>query len=121
MLPHELHKGGFMIFGSYMKEVCDPFDVSVRIQDFVPSWRLFYNLRESRYEVHDIESGEWRTLVSVLPFDRIDQRTIDYLKKHRKDRFGKIMREIDDNNADIARRQITRAQLALEDSLRKHT
>ena len=110
-----------MIFGSFMKEFCDPFDVYLRIRDFVPSWRLFYNMRKDRYEIHDIESGEWHTCVSVLPFSQIDSRTIDYLRKHRKERFGKIMREIDITNADIARRQITRAQLALEESLRKNS
>ena len=110
-----------MIFPTYMKEVQDSFDVYLRIQDFVPSWRLFYNMRRDRYEIHDIESGEWHTCVSVLPFDQIDSRTIDYLKKHRKHRFGKIMREIEDNNADIARRELTRAQLALEQSLRNNS
>ena len=110
-----------MIFKTYMKEVEDPFDVYLRSRDFVPSWRLIYNMREDRYEIHDIDSGDWHTCVSVLPFSSIDQRTIDYLRKHRKDRFGKIMREIDDNNADIARRQITRAQIAFEKSLRNNT
>lgn len=110
-----------MIYASNMEEVCDPFDVYLRIQDLVPSWRIFYNKRKDRYEVHDTESGEWHTLVSVLPFDRIDQRTVDYLKRNSKVHFGKIMRQIEDNNADIARRQLTRAQLALESALKKHS
>ena len=110
-----------MIYTSFMEEVCDPFDVYLRIQDLVPSWRIFWNRRKERYEVHDICSGEWHTLVSVLPFDAIDQRTVDYLKRTNKVHFGKIIRDIEDNNADIARRQITNAQMALESALKKYS
>lgn len=110
-----------MIFKSYMEEVEDPFDVFLRIRDLVPSWRLFWNRRKERFEVHDTESGEWHTLVSVLPFDQIDQRTVDYLRRSHISRFGKIMKEIEDNNADIARRQMLVREDALEYGLRRNT
>ena len=110
-----------MIYKKYMEEVKDPFDVYLRIRDFVPSWRIFWNRRKERFEVHDIESGEWYTLVSVLPFDAIDQRTVDYLRKNRRCHFGKIMRDIEENNADLVRRQMLQREDALEYCLRKNT
>ena len=110
-----------MIFKSYMEEIKDPFDVYLRIQDFVSSWRIFWNRRKNRFEVHDVQSGEWHTLVSVLPFDQIDQRTVDYLKKQHISRFGKIMNEIEENNKDIARRQMLVREDALEYSLKSAT
>ena len=105
----------------YMDPVRDPLDVHLRLRDFVKSWRLFYNRRKDRFEVHDIESNEWHSLVSVLPFQEIDQRTIDYLAKHRRRHFGKIMQEIEENNADIVRRQMCERSLALERELRKQS
>ena len=110
-----------MIYKKYMEEIEDPFDVYMRIRDIVPSWRIFWNRRESRYEVHDIESGQWHTLVSVLPFETIDQRTVDYLKRNNRVHFGKVMRQIEENNADIVRRSMQKCSLGLEEALKHNS
>ena len=109
-----------MIF-QYLDPVEDPLDVHLRIRDFVPSWRLFFNKRKHRYEVHDIKSGEWHTLVSVLPFDQIDARTVEYLATHNVRSFGKIIRQIEENNADIVRKKMYEASRGLESALRNQT
>ena len=107
-----------MIFKAYYQPVKDPLDIYLRVRDFVPSWRLFFNKLKSRYEVHDINSGCWQSLVAVLPFEQIDFRTIRYLAKHNINNFDKIINEIEFNNADIVRKQMYQRSHALEQSLR---
>ncbi len=109
-----------MINPKYMKMVVDPFDVHIRVRDFVPSWRIYWNRLKQRYEVHDIDVNSRITLVAVLPFDQIDQRTIDYLAKHRVNNLGKIIQEIEENNADVLRRQFQQNASFIEDIARKH-
>ena len=108
-----------MIYKTYMRPVRDPYDIWLMVKAMVPSYELVYNLRKERYEVHDVASGSWNTLVSVLPYDRIDMRTIDYLKKHRSDNFGNVRAEIDEHNFMLDRLARKKREVSLETSLRQ--
>jgi hypothetical protein len=74
----------------------DLFDVSTRIKDIDADYTICRNSTENRFEVY------WHGLFAfVVPFDCLDERTLVYTQKTRRERDRSIEREIDEGNDKI--------------------
>lgn len=71
----------------------DLFDIAWRIRAVDSCYELFFNKDKGRYEV-------WGKgiLQSVLPFDRLDCRAVNYLRRTRIERLDALTAEIDREN-----------------------
>lgn len=74
----------------YLRHITDDlYFIASRLKEIDPSYFVVYNLLKSRYEVHSKEQ-RGNTLCFVVPYDRLDARTIEYAKRTRNPFFGKL-------------------------------
>lgn len=87
----------------------DLYDIAWRIKAIDPDYEIKFDTVLKRYEVY--ARGK---LQSVLPFDRLDARTVTYLSETRVERIDKIMSEIDAFNEKktIAREKSLKDEIA---------
>lgn len=68
-----------------------------RLQQIDPSYRIVFNLKKRKYEVHSVEQfGE--SYCFTLPYDFLDERAVDFALKTRRENSDKIIAEIDNYN-----------------------
>lgn len=75
----------------------DAMDITKRLKQMDKNYFVMFNPRTQQYELHNAEQ-EGTTLCLNLPFDELDQRTIDYVQKYRIENFKKIIAEIEERN-----------------------
>ncbi|MCL2846850.1 MAG: hypothetical protein FWE38_04120 [Firmicutes bacterium] len=99
-----------------MEEVTsDLFDIAMRLRDIDDSYRVFYNGRCERFEVHNATRPTVLTMQFVVPYDVLDERTILHARRTRKDNAAEIENEIDLHNRELERS----AQNAMDEQLRR--
>jgi hypothetical protein len=79
----------------------DVLDVVKRIKEIDRGYSVRYNLTRSRYEVCHIRSAGEPVL--VLPYQKLDYRAVEYVRKTRLERLNEIIREITENNEKLER------------------
>jgi len=79
----------------------DVFDIASRLKEIDNSYYIIFNPEKKRFEVHSSEIGK-SSLCFVVPFDRLDKRTIDYALKTRVQNIKKLEKEIEENNKKIS-------------------
>ena len=92
----------------------DLLDVAKRLGEINRDYRVFWNNRLMRYEVHT------RALEFVVPYDKLDTRTLEYAFKTRRENADAIETEINEHNAAVekaALQSLEHASIALEDML----
>ena len=94
----------------------DVFDIAWRMKSIDERYRLYYNRKSRRYEVY---IGD--TLESVIPYDTLDIRTLEYLRKTRRENIDALMAEIEEHNRRLEeesnRRIMERANSRIEEVL----
>lgn len=78
----------------------DMFGIERRLMVMDPGYRLFYNTKLARFEVHNIENPT-NSLAVISPFSVLDRRLIDYVRRTRVERSGEIFKEIEKHNTNI--------------------
>jgi hypothetical protein len=81
-----------------IKVTRDLLGIAERLKKINPAYRVFYNNRHNRFEVH---AGN--ELAFIPPFDCLDTRTIDYAYKTRKQNLDALEKEIDKSNEEFIR------------------
>ncbi len=81
----------------------DLFHVSKRLKEIDSRYELYFNRRHKRFEVY--VGGVMQV---ALPFDRLDARTLEHIRKTRVERIELIEKEIEELN-DRARANEERA------------
>ena len=74
----------------------DLFGIARRLGTINPLYRVFYNSRANRFEVH--ARGH---IAFIVPYDRLDVRTLDYARKTRIQNADVIEEEISQHNAKL--------------------
>lgn len=77
-----------------VKVVDDLFHIARRLRNIDERYRLFFNRKLCRFEVH--ANGAMQV---ALPFDRLDVRSLDYVRKTRVENFARVVEEIEKENA----------------------
>ncbi len=98
----------------------DLYDIAARIKEIDPDYFIFYSYIRRRYEVHS-KTQKGNTLAIVVPFDRLDGRTLTLVRKTRVERFDAIMEEQKRENARLdalrVRAAAERAAAALDEAI----
>jgi hypothetical protein len=81
--------------------VNDLFDIADRLKEIDSSYLVLFNTNTKKYEVHSTLQGQ-SSLCFIVPFDKLDARTIDYAKKTRVQNLEKLETEIEENNKKIS-------------------
>ncbi len=83
----------------------DVFDICNRIKSIDDDYYLVLNTVKQRFEVHNKAQGRL-SLAAVLPYDKLDGRTITYLLVTRREKAEKLIKEIEAENARIQKRAV---------------
>ena len=91
-------------FHPYYKPITtNVFDIPQRLKEIDPTLFVLWNGERERFEVHCSEN-KGNTLVMVVPFNELDSRTIDHIKKNMQMRNEGLLRIIDENNRKVEER-----------------
>lgn len=72
----------------------DLFHIAKRLRQIDSRYRVYFNRKYNRFEIH--AQGAMQI---ALPFDRLDERSVEYVRKTRVENLEKLMREIEADNA----------------------
>lgn len=89
----------------------DLFDIANRLKEVDERYAVYYNKIKGRYEIY---TG--KALQIVVPFQRLDARTVYHARKTKIENRKKIIAEIEKNNALIEERE---RKAAIERALAK--
>ncbi|HOK81373.1 MAG: hypothetical protein GX095_03205 [Clostridiales bacterium] len=94
----------------------DVFDISDRLKEINPSYKVMYNRLKGRFELH---GGREMGLILVIPFDRLDARAEEYVRKTRIERLTQIAAEIEEHNSRKAAGAEREAKSLIKDMLKE--
>lgn len=66
----------------------DVFFIASRLKEVDPTYYVVYDTEKRRYEVHS-DGQRGNTLCFVVPFGRLDARTVEYARRTSNPYFGK--------------------------------
>ena len=78
----------------------DLFDIAHRLREIDVRYRVYRNLKLNRFEIH--ANG---ALQIATPFDRLDARTLDLVRSTRLEYAGRLIEEMDKENAKLKREE----------------
>jgi len=79
----------------------DTLDIVRRIKGIDKGYGIRYNLTRNRFEITHLRSGGETVL--VLPYRKLDCRSVEYVRRTRVERAEALFREIEVNNARLER------------------
>ena len=78
----------------------DLFHVAKRLRQIDSRYSVYFNRRLFRFEIH--AQGAMQI---ALPFDRLDERSVEYVRKTRVENLDALTKEIELDNAKIEKRR----------------
>lgn len=80
-----------------IKLMHDVFNISKRIKEIDKYYYIVFNTLAKKFEVHNsMQIGS--SFCLTLPFDELDERTIDYVYKTKSENIDKILEQIEKEN-----------------------
>lgn len=76
----------------------DLFDVAKRLRQIDANYRLYFNQLLGRFEVHN-HAQRGNSLAVVVPYDKLDARTITLVRKTRVENAKRLLAEMEKANA----------------------
>ncbi len=74
-------------------DVCD---ICRRIKEVDENYYIVYNCKLNRFELHDRSIKD--SFACVLPFDQLDQRSIEHARRTRVENLQKLIKELEESN-----------------------
>ena len=71
----------------------DLYDIAARLRSINDGYRVYYNARLRRYEVHD-KHQHGSTLAFVLPYAELDARTVDHALYTRRENADTVLADV---------------------------
>lgn len=93
----------------------DLFSVADRIRSIDGRYRVFYNTGRGKFEVRSADDD---SLQATIPYDRLDSRAVDYVRKTRIERIDEILAEIEHENAVAEKKAIEKVATQAVGNLR---
>lgn len=78
----------------------DLFDIVKKIKEINQNYKVFRNIIKHRYEIY-FQKGVNLNLELVVPYDKLDYRTINLLNKTKVENADEIFDEIEEANAKL--------------------
>lgn len=85
--------------------VDDLYDIGKRVKEIDSEYFVFYRYASKRYEVH-VRGQKGNTLAMVVPYEKLDARTLLLLRKTRIERMDEIEREHRSAELQLKKRQL---------------
>ncbi len=79
----------------------DLYDISSRLMEIDEDYYIVYNLKRGRYEVHHKKQRGGSYCLTV-PYDELDARTVELVRKTRRQNMDGLLKEIERHNAKLA-------------------
>ena len=76
----------------------DLYDIACRLRSVNDDYRLYYNAKKGRYEVH---SAKRQRLQFIVPYDELDARTVEYARYSRVENAKRIFEDIEKHNSKL--------------------
>ncbi len=86
----------------------DMFGVCRRLKTIDDGYFVFLNYKSGKFEVHDRRAHP-NTLCLVLPFETLDERTVNRVLYTRAERASELIEELERENAALERERKDRA------------
>ena len=83
----------------------DLYNIVGRLQEVDPGYYVKYDYRLRRYEVHH-NGQKGNTLCVVLPYDKLDARTVVHIQRTRAERRDQLIREMDKRNRELEKTEL---------------
>ncbi len=93
----------------------DVFFIAVRLKSIDKSYEVYYNVNNNSFEVHS--NAQKNSYCFKVPYDVLDERTLDYALKTRIANRDKILREIEINNELLYQKNIKNQVNLLKEAL----
>jgi len=85
------------MIGNYQIINSDPHDISSRIKEVDLNYFIARNYKTNKFELH-ASNRRGGSLCLVLPFEVLDERTINYARRTRVENATKLFREMEASN-----------------------
>ena len=93
------------MIGKGYEVVNDLYDIAKRIKEIDEQYFTFYSYEKKRYEVH--HRGQiGNTLALVVPYDKLDGRTLVLVQKSRRERMDEFLRETKKENEILRKKNV---------------
>lgn len=82
------------------------YEIPQRLKEYDKSFFVVFNKRNGKFEVHS-HDNLWNTYCFTVPFDELDQRTLDIVMKNDTKNIGPkdIERELNNHNERVEKRK----------------
>ena len=98
----------------------DLFGIAKRLRQIDKGYFAVFNYRHKRFEIHH-GGQKGSTLCLIVPFNRLDGRVLDLVKKSRVENAGRLILEMEQSNAALEKNQrqalVKKAEFDVERSL----
>ena len=96
----------------------DVYFVLNRIKEIDKNYRIFYNTTKKHFEIHNSkQKGDSYCL--TVPFNVLDERVVNLVRKSRVENAETIFKEIDKQNEEINKKREKEMQQSIEKELKK--
>lgn len=75
----------------------DLFNVANRLRSVCASYRVFFNAKTRKFEVHNT-AQKFNTLAFVCPYESLDARTVEYARYTHVNNAKNLLREVERDN-----------------------
>ena len=89
----------------FLTEIGDVFGIERRLQEIDNGYKIYFNKKEGRYEVHNLNQKQGDTLCVVCPYESVDCRLINLVRRTRVERAHEIFESIEKDNEALAKKQ----------------
>lgn len=96
----------------------DLFGVADRLKEIDKDYFIFFSYRRHRFEVHN-RAQKGSTLCLVLPFDRLDERTVRLVRKTRVENAARLLEETERENEKTRKKSLADAARKAENAASK--
>lgn len=90
----------------------DALDIVQRIKEICEDYFVMLNRKTQKFEVH--VRGQKCTLGCELPFEQLDARAVEYVRRHERDKIDEYMREMAKEEARLEARRNSKLREAAE-------
>lgn len=99
-----LYKGRYLNEEYYVVIEDTVYDIPRRLREIDPGYFLVLNRQRDKFEVHHIEN-RGGTYCLTVPYDELDDRLLEYVRKTRSENAKKLFEEMEKNNQRLEERK----------------
>jgi hypothetical protein len=79
----------------------DLYSISKRVRDIDPGYFILLNRRSGKYEVHHMDQPPGATFCLTVPYEQLDERTIQLIRETRIERLNELIKKMNESNDKI--------------------